>query len=209
MTSLDEDLRLVGLVRSGQLDAFNELVDRHQGAAYNLALRMLGRAEPAADVTQDSLLSAYRHLDSYRGGSFRAWLLRIVTNACYDELRKRQRQPADSLNELLEDTAGLTEPVDPDPSPVVIAEQHDVQRRLAGLLLRLPAEFRVVLVLADIQGYGYDEIAAIVDVELGTVKSRLSRARARLRDLIRADRELYDDTKRLISRSESRREEAR
>ncbi len=193
-----DDAALVRLVRTGELERFNDLVDRHQTAAYNLALRMLGAPDLAGDLTQDAFLAAYRHLDSYRGGSFRAWLLRILTNACYDELRRRQRQRVDSLDELIADEESPFEPADPAAGPATQVERQELQQRLAALLLRLPAEFRAVVILADVQGYAYDEIAQVLEIELGTVKSRLSRARGRLRDLLRAEQELYDEAERLV-----------
>ena len=97
--SPDEE-RLVADAQRGSIDAFNRLVRQHERQVYNVALRMVGQADAAEDVTQDTFLLAYKSLHQFRGGLFRAWLLRIATNRCYDELRRRQRRPADSFEEL-------------------------------------------------------------------------------------------------------------
>ncbi|MBM3123400.1 MAG: sigma-70 family RNA polymerase sigma factor [Chloroflexi bacterium] len=187
-----ESLRLA---QRGDLDAFNTVVLAHQTRAYNVALRILGDGEAAADATQEAFISAYRNLRSYRGGSFRAWLLRIVTNACYDELRRRKRRPATSLEELAPETedgepeveAWLATRAD---GPERLSERGELVAAIQDCLDRLPDEFRIVAVLADVQGCGYDEVAQAIGKPLGTVKSRLARARARLRDCLQRHGEL-------------------
>lgn len=190
-----DEAELLRRAQRGDLDAFNTVVLAHQGRAYNVALRVLGDGEAAADATQDAFISAYRNLRSYRGGSFRAWLLRIVTNACYDELRRRKRRPATSLEDLAPESedgepeveAWLATQAD---GPERLSERAELVSAIQDCLDRLPDEFRIVAVLADVQGCGYDEVAQAIGKPLGTVKSRLARARARLRDCLQRHREL-------------------
>lgn len=194
-----------GLIRDalqGDLNAFNTLVLAHQAIAYNLAYRILGEAALAEDATQEAFLSAFRKLRSYRGGSFRAWVLRIVTNASYDELRRQKRRPALSLEEIGGDADGPDDPGEffapsGEEGPEQAAERSELARALTNCLQNLPAEFRVVAVLIDVQGFDYAEAAAVVNKPVGTVKSRLARARARLRDCLGAHRELLPSRLRL------------
>ena len=188
---------LVQASRQGDLESFNLLVERYQRQVYNVALRMLRDSSTAEEVTQDTFLSAYRNIHSYRGSIFRAWLFRITTNAARDALRRRARRPATSLDTYLE---GETTPRDiPDPSsgPEDVALQHERQRVLGDLLMELPPDQRAVLVLSDVQGLSYEEIARSTGEALGTVKSRLSRARMRLRELLRNHGELFPTVQRL------------
>lgn len=188
---MDEQALLLDAQR-GDGDAFNRLVLHYQTMVYNLAYRITGDPDAAADATQEAFISAHRALRGFRGGSFKAWLLRIVTNACYDELRRRKRRPASSLEEL----EGLEETVD---VPVLSAqtegpEAHALRKELNAAIQAginaLPDDQRVVLVLCDVQGLSYEEIAEVLNTNLGTIKSRLSRARAKLRDALRAHAEL-------------------
>ncbi len=174
--------------RSGDLSAFNDLVLAHQSLVYNLCLRMLGQPAAAEDATQDAYLLAWRSISRLRGENFRSWLLRIAANVCTDELRRRGRRPASSLEAALE--AGVPEP--PDPAPAVESGVLDAELRgrIDAALARLPAEQRLVVVLCDVQDLDYEEAARVMQTSLGTVKSRLSRARARLRALLLADPEL-------------------
>ena len=189
----DSDIAEVGLVersRRGDADAFNLLVEKYQQQVYNFALRMLGSAEAAADVTQEAFLSAFRNMARFRGGSFRGWLFRIVSNACYDELRSRQRQPSTSLEALMEDSGN---PID-FPNGAESPEDRTLRLELAWYLQRalqaLPPDQRMVVLLCDVHGLSYEEIAEVTGTNLGTVKSRLSRGRAHLRDYLRQHSEL-------------------
>lgn len=188
----------------GDLNAFNTLVLAHQAVAYNLACRILGDSAQAEDATQEAFLSAYRKLRSYRGGSFRAWVLRIVTNASYDELRRRKRRPALSLEGMGENPDGPDDPGEflapsGEEGPEQAAERSELARALTRCLENLPVEFRAVAVLIDVQGFDYAEAAAVVKKPVGTVKSRLARARARLRDCLDSHRELLPSRVRLES----------
>lgn len=201
LPAMDEPA-LIRDAQRGDVNAFNRLVLEYQSLAYNVAYRVMGEGEAAADATQEAFISAYRHLDSYRGGSFRGWLMRIVTNACYDELRRRKRRPAVSLEEMTTAPDGSESDSEavlaaPDELPEDRAQRHELASAIQRCLGRLPDEMRTVAVLCDVQGLDYAEIAQATGVALGTVKSRLSRARARLRDCLQDVRELLPEIYRL------------
>ncbi|MFN4293970.1 MAG: RNA polymerase sigma factor [Thermoflexales bacterium] len=188
-----------GLIRAaqrGDVASFNQLVLAYQSLVYNVAYRILGEPAAAADATQEAFLSAFMHLNDYRGGSFKGWLLRTVTNACYDALRYAQRRPAASLDagDDADEGRNLADvlPAD-DEDPLHAAERSDLRRFIARAALQLPPDQRITFVLSDVQGLSYEEIAEAMQVSLGTVKSRLSRARAKLRDALLAHEELLPD----------------
>lgn len=183
-----EELRLVTAAQRGDVESFNALVRLYEGRVYNLCYRMLGDADGAADATQDSFLAAFRNLRVFRGGSFRSWLLRIATNACYDVLRARKRRPALSLDATIaaaEEEAAPLQIADSGESPDEYALRRELARAIEHGLAELPEDQRLVVILCDLQGLAYDEIAEVTGANLGTVKSRLSRGRARLRDVLR------------------------
>ncbi len=184
----------------GNLDAFNALVLRYQNAAYSAAYRLLGDPFTASDATQEAFISAYRSIRDFRGGSFKAWLMRIVTNGVYDRLRYEKRRPADSIEDLpgadSDDGAPLASQ---SATPEQIAEQHDAQRALQDCLSALPPDQRLTMVMFDLEGYSYQEVADQTDVQLGTVKSRLSRARLAMRRCLEGKQELFADVFRLNS----------
>ncbi|HEY7340893.1 MAG TPA: sigma-70 family RNA polymerase sigma factor [Ktedonobacterales bacterium] len=193
----EHERELIARGQEGDRAAFNALVEKYQGAAYALALRMLGDPDAAADVTQEAFFSAYRALGSFHGSSFRAWLLRIVSNGCYDVFRARGRQPVTSLEALLEhdDTSSSdarlpTTMVDPSWDPEESVLRVETVQSIESALLQLPPEQRLAVVLCDIQGMAYDEVARIMETPLGTVKSRIARARAQLRMLLTRGGEL-------------------
>ena len=184
------DLDLIARARQGDLNAFNVLVERYQTGVYNLCLRMLGAPAPAEDAAQEAFISAYRSLDRFRGGSFRAWLFRIAANASYDELRRRKARPATSLDRTGDEDERPIEPPDKTPSMEERAANTELRRALQDALAQLPHEQRLAVVLCDVQGFDYAEIAETMHVSLGTVKSRISRARSRLRVILLEQREL-------------------
>jgi len=185
-----ETAALVRRAQAGELTAFNLLVLRHQDAAYSLALRFLGSRQAAEDATQEAFLRAYRGIARFRGERFRSWLLSIVANAARDELRRQRRRPQQSLDAARDDPDRPDiDPPDPGPSPETSALRGELRGQLEQALLELPDDWRSVVILADVHGLSYEEVAQAVGVPVGTVKSRLSRARGRLRDLLRAARE--------------------
>ncbi len=191
----EDEQALIRLARRGDLDAFNALVLRYQDSAYTLAFRIMGEPHSAADAAQEAFITAYRRLNTYRGGSFRAWLMRITTNQCYDELRRRQRRPAVSVEDMGDDPA-LPDDAD---TPEEIAQQRELQRAIQDCISALNPDQRVVLVLCDVEELDYQAIADQVGAQIGTVKSRLSRARASVRDCLQGVRELLPSAYRLIS----------
>jgi RNA polymerase sigma-70 factor (ECF subfamily) len=194
---MDEKV-LIDAARQGDVGSFNQLVLSYQSMAYNVAYRILGDHDAAADATQDAFLSAFKGIGKFRGGSFKAWLLRIVTNACYDQLRLKQRRPTASLDALLVSEPAPIRPLtDPGESPEEYALRQELSRVIQVGMETLPPEQRVALVLSDVQGFSYEEIVEITGVSLGTVKSRLSRARSKLRDFLLEQRELLPSPYRL------------
>ncbi len=188
-----DEQALIRDAQAGDLDAFNRLVLAYQDLAYNLAYRMLSDDTAAEDATQTAFLSAYRSLNSYRGGSFRAWVLRMVTNSCYDELRRRHRHPTTPLEPATEEDEEMESPrwlASDEPSPEETLEQTEMEHAIQHCLTGLPEEFRSIIVMVDIQGMDYSEVAVAIGKPLGTVKSRLARARLRMRGCLQGFREL-------------------
>lgn len=192
-----DEQRLIAQAQRGDLHAFNQLVLAYQSMLYNIAYRILGDADGAADATQDAFVSAYKAIGRFRGGSFKAWLLRIVTNACYDQLRVKQRRPTDSLDDILVEPEHDANLRDDSESPEDFVLRQELGAAIQRGLSTLPPDQRITLVLSDIEGLSYDEIAEVTHVSLGTVKSRLSRARSKLRDYLLHNGELLPAAYRL------------
>jgi RNA polymerase sigma-70 factor (ECF subfamily) len=170
--------------RTGELDAFNLLVLKYQQMAYSVAYRMLHEEAAAADVVQESLLKAFRALPNFQGGNFKSWLMRIVVNSCYDVLRVRQREHTTSLDANVLEVDYAPHLVDRGEGPEAYAERMELNYQIELAVRALPPDQRTVLVLCDIHGYSYEEIAEITGFAMGTVKSRISRARAKVRDAL-------------------------
>ena len=188
-----DEFALIHSAQHGDLDAFNSLVLAYQDNLFNTALRILNDEELAADATQDSFLSAFRSINSYRGGSFKAWLMRTVTNACYDELRRKKRRPTTPLEPEGSDGDEMDAPRwlgDPALTPERQLEADELEHAIQHCLDHLPMDFRTVVVMADLQGLDYSEVAVATRTPLGTIKSRLARARLRLRECLQGFREL-------------------
>jgi RNA polymerase sigma-70 factor (ECF subfamily) len=176
-----DESALISSAQAGDRAAFNQLVLIYERQARTVAYRLLSDSDAAADAVQDSFFKIYRRIHQYRGGSFRAWVLRIVTNSCYDSLRARKRHFASRLD-------SDTLPPDRDrrltdwrASPHDYAMRRELGSLLDRAIMQLPPAQRAVLVMCDMEGFQYHEVAAITGVSLGTVKSRLSRARAKVR----------------------------
>jgi len=189
-TSQVDEKTLIAAARQGDTRSFNQLVALYQDMVYNVAYRILGDTDAAADASQEAFLSAYRAVAKFKGGSFKAWLLRIATNACYDQLRVLQRRPTSSLEAIYTDTDPSSHFVNGHETP----EEHTLRGELGQAIQlgieTLPPDQRVTLVLSDVQGLSYNEIAQVTNTSVGTVKSRLNRARTRLRDLLLEEGEL-------------------
>jgi RNA polymerase sigma-70 factor (ECF subfamily) len=189
-----DEVALVRAAQKGDLDSFNHLVLVYQEMAFNVAYRMLSDEDAAEDATQAAFLSAFRSLSGYRGGSFRAWVMRMVTNACYDELRRRQRRPTvplepmdDEDEEEIESPAWLA---DDAPSPEQTLEKGELDEAIQSCLNGLPDEFKAVIVMVDVEGMDYQEVSVAINKPLGTVKSRVARARSKLRECLQSYWEL-------------------
>jgi RNA polymerase sigma-70 factor (ECF subfamily) len=195
-----DETALIHDAQHGDLNAFNTLVLNYQDILFNTALRILGDEDQASDATQEAFISAFRSITMFRGGSFKAWLMRTVTNACYDELRRKKRRPTTPLEPEMDDGEEVETPrwlADPNMTPEQAAEADEVEHAIQHCLENLPTDFRAVVVLADIQGMDYVEVAASVHVPLGTIKSRLARARLRLRECLQGFAELLPASYRL------------
>jgi len=190
---------LISAAQQGDVTAFNRLILQYQDMAYTVAYRIMNDPDAAADATQEAFISAYLGLPRFRGGSFRAWLMRIVTNACYDELRRRKRHPQSSLDALYAKTPMPISSNSSSENPEEHVQRLELSHLLQQGIALLPDDQRVILVLSDVQGFSYQEIAEVVGVPKGTVKSRLHRARARLRDYLREREELLPARYRLAS----------
>lgn len=189
-TLVDEnhiDQQLISAAQRGDLDAFNQLVTRHERAVYSVCYRMLRDASLAEDATQDAFIRAWNSIDSFRGGIVRPWLLRIATNRTYDILRAQARRPAQSLDaQLFEVETEWTSQAATVEHPEAFASRGEMSTFLETVLAELPEDQRLAIILSDVQGYAYDEIADIMDVAVGTVKSRISRGRSRLRAVLQS-----------------------
>ncbi len=178
-----EDRALLAAHVAGDEDAFGRLFARHRDRLWAVALRTTGDPEEAADALQDAMVAAFRRADSYRGdAAVTTWLHRVVVNACLDRLRRRKVRAADPLPDQPEqhqDRAGVASGDREDPAAA--AERAELRRQVRAALERLPVDQRVALVLVDVEGYPVDEVARLLETAPGTVKSRCSRGRARLR----------------------------
>lgn len=197
MSGTDHEIeqQLIIGAQNGDLESFNLIVDRYQAMVYRVCLRVLSDPGRAEDATQDTFIKAHAALSQHHGGSLKSWLMRIATNRCYDMIRAERRRPAASLE---------AQPVESEPSwsvepatehPDAYASRSQLSAYLERALGQLNADQRTAVVLFDIHGYSYEEIAGITETSLGAVKSRISRGRSRLREILRADdhaRELFD-----------------
>jgi RNA polymerase sigma-70 factor (ECF subfamily) len=193
------DDELVLLSKDGSIAAFNSLVERYQTQIYNLCYRLLGNREAAEDATQETFLSAYRALPRFVGGNFRSWLFRIAANGSKDELRRRRRKPVLSIEALSDPQEAPLEFADASESAEARVERIELGDTLRGALQLLPFDQRQAIVLLDVYGYRYEEIAVMTSASLGTVKSRIHRGRERLRRTLGGQMELLLAPRRLDS----------
>jgi len=182
---MTEEQALIQQVQSGDHEAFEQLVKRYEKHVYNLCLRMCGNAEDAKDLSQEAFLKAWRGIGFYKfESSFSTWLYRLTSNVCIDFLRRQKRRPTVSLTVEDDDTAVEQEVVDTAPSPEEVALHRERTNAVAAAMAQLEDEFRMVLTLRVIQDLPYEKIADILDIKVGTVKSRLARARLKLKKLL-------------------------
>lgn len=183
------DLILLERAREGDLDAFNDLVVVYQDLLFALVVRMVPDRDQASDCVQEAFFSAYRNMRSFRGGIVRSWLSRIAINAAMDTQRLRKRRPVDPYPELEDDS--WQPPADASADPVTTALETERHRALNRALAQVTDDQRAAIVLYDIEGYDYAEIAKMTGVSLGTVKSRIHRGRIALRGLLADKMELF------------------
>ena len=207
----DDEEQLIARSQRGDIDAFNYLVLHYQQSAYGVAYRMLGDTELAADVTQDVFIAAFRNIQSFRpGSSFRAWLLRIASNMACDYWRRIQRHPQESLDILTDedelhsaDDLGALVAPGQEENPEAYVLNQELQEVIQQGLATLPLEQREAVVLCDIEGLTYEEIATATATSLGTVRSRIARGRARLRNYLYKHQELLPRNYRLSTDRDS------
>lgn len=185
----EEEIQLVQRVRDGDNSAFEALVLENQTKVYNLALRMVGNEDDAFDMSQEAFLKAYNSIDSFRGDSrFNVWLYRLTTNVCLDFLRfsARRRHESLSFSDDEDETRELEIP-DERFSPEAVTEKKELRQAVVRGLRALPQNYRAILLLREISGLSYEEIGQSLSLEVGTVKSRIFRARKKLCEILCAD----------------------
>ncbi len=184
---------LIQAAQRGDLDAFNQLVLRYQNLLFGIALRLLNDEDVASDAVQEALISAFRRFHTFRGDSLRSWLARVVVNACYDEMRKKRRQhsmPLEQYNAEGDEIETSYWLVDAQADPELQFETSELEGAIQKSLNKLPPIYRLMLVLVDIEGLSYEEAAMAAHIPVGTVKSRLARARLQMQKSLQAAGEL-------------------
>lgn len=187
------EISLIQSAKQGDLKAFNELVLAHEKLAFNVALRITSDYSLASDASQNAFISAFKKLNTFRGDSFKAWLLRIVTNACYDELRKKKRLTNKNLD-LDSDQEGQNLESkwlkDPGESPEEWAQRKEMANAIQQCIDDLEKDFKLALILVDIQGFDYQDASQAMESPIGTLRSRLSRARRMVQECLQGVQEL-------------------
>ncbi len=191
MMQRDDD-RLVDQALNGDSRAFEILMEKHESKMYAVALRMCKNREDAQDCLQDAMLRIYKALPTFKGqSSFSTWAYRITMNTCLDDLRRKKVRQAQSLDQMLE--VGWA-PVDENNTAERHVENSELKRNLSKAIQMLPEEMRAAVVLRDVQGFSYEEIANMLSTNVGTVKSRISRGREKLREILSKNQELFGNT---------------
>jgi len=194
----DPENILLEKAKGGDIHSFNELVLLYQESAYNVALRIMGDDAQAADVTQDAFISAYQSLGKLQHNNFKAWVLRIVHNKCLDQLRKQKRQKQSSLETITDENESVYFLQDQSITmPESAVQDAELMQAVQNCLQNLPEEQRASIVLCDVEGLDYATIAETLDVSVGTVKSRMSRARKKLQTCLQGVSELLPNRYRL------------
>lgn len=191
-----DDTDWVELAREDDLESYNQLVLKYQQIAYNVAYRICGDSNMAEDAVQEGFISGFQKLSSFRGGSFKSWILRIVSNACYDIIRKNNRQRVVDLSSNTDDDYAPDTPewlADEGESPEEFASRQELGDAIQKCLNKLEINFRTLVILVDIQDLDYSEASSVVGKPIGTVKSRLSRARKKLQLCLQKFTELLPD----------------
>jgi RNA polymerase sigma-70 factor (ECF subfamily) len=191
---------LINSAQRGDVDAFNELVLHYQDLMYRIALRIVRDECIAEDAVQEAMIHAFRHIKSFRGGNFKSWLARVTVNAVYDELRRGKRHNGIPLEVYTSEGDEIESPEwmrDPESGPEDRAEQSELQRALHSCIRSLVPDYRLMVILVDMEGMSYEEAAHIANVPVGTVKSRLARARKQIQIKLSVYKELLPSSFRL------------
>ena len=185
-----DEKKLIERASGGDPSAFNRLMAQHENRMYAVALRMCANREDAQDCLQEAMLRVYRAIGSFKGQStFSTWVYRITMNTCLDELRRKKNRQNTSLDNLVD--MGWS-PTDGGAGPEKQALMHEMREKMHGAIRELPDDMRAAVVLRDIQGFSYDEIAQMLEINVGTIKSRISRGREKLREKLKEYSELFD-----------------
>ncbi len=188
---------LIESAQRGDMDAFNQLALKYQDMMYRIALRTLNDESSADDATQNAMIQAFRNIHSFRGGSFRSWLARVTVNASYDEMRRWRRQPSMSFEQVNDDGEEIESApwmTDLSAGPEERFDSVELRDALQHCVKALNSEYRLVVVLVDVEGMSYEEVARVASIPIGTVKSRLARARMQLRKALQSYRNLLPKT---------------
>lgn len=183
-----DDRDLVGRARRGDREAFTQLIVQYQVPLYNMALRMVGRPDDAADIAQEAFLRAWEKIRTLRDAPFKSWLFQIAANLCYDHFRRGRRYGVMPEDEQSGKVIGLGPPA---PDPQERAEANERNRLVRESIGQLEHDMRIAIILRDINGMSYDEIATVLRVPLGTVKSRIARARAQVQQCLQRYPDLF------------------
>ncbi|AUS98714.1 RNA polymerase subunit sigma-24 [Clostridium thermosuccinogenes] len=189
----DREKDLLKKARNGDIEAFEQLIEDYQKRVFNIALRMIGNYDDANELAQEVFIRIFKSIKDFKEeSSLSTWIYRITTNVCLDEIRKRKNKNVVSLDEevKLEEGDLQRQVEDTRPTPDVIAEKNEVRKLVKDAIMSLPEEQRTVIILRDIQGFSYEEIAKIMKCPEGTVKSRINRSRQILRDRLKPKMEL-------------------
>ncbi len=183
-----DELQLLEHAKSGDLDAFNRLVANHQNAVYGFVIRLVRQQSLADDIAQETFISAFQSIKNMRGRNFRAWILTIARNKAYDHFRQSHRRRETSVDDENSQFENRLQSQEPDPEQQTLGSE--LKRAIERCIGRLANNQRIVVLLVDVHGHSYDEASAISGVSIGTIKSRLSRARRRVRECLRQNPEL-------------------
>lgn len=188
----DKEQKFIKKCVNGDLKAFDELIEKYEKTAYNIAFRMLKNPEDAMDVSQEAFIKVFKSIKTFNFESaFSTWLYRIVTNTCLDFLRKRNTNVYSIDNPIHTDEGEIERDIpDESDTPEELLEKKLTKELVNNSISKLDENHRVVIILRDIQGFSYEEISKIIDCSIGTVKSRINRARKNLKDIIVKDMEL-------------------
>ena len=202
-----EEKELISLAKNGDLESFNQLILKYQNLAFTVAFRMMGNQQAAEDICQDSFIKAYQKIMLFKGGLFKSWLMRIITNTAIDQIRKNKKQneldiyPQDENDNEIENARWM---LDSSMSPEEQTIQNQLNKAIQNCINKLPPNFKAVIVLIDLQSFDYKEASKSLDTPLGTIKSRLLRARKKLQNCLLGYEELLPTNFRLNHERQSK-----